>query len=172
MNECSRGSTSGHGRMRNMLVVAELALSLMLLVGAGLMLRSFAQLRQVNPGFQTDHALTLRVSLPVPNSEITAADGDRFVGFFDRALARIRELPGVTAAGATNIIPLDGNGTDRLIDIEGYVPRDKADMPDAQNRQATPGWFASMRIPLVRGRLIEPTDDGKSQPVVVINECF
>ena len=172
LKEGSRGSTSGHGRMRKTLVVAEVALSLMLLVGAGLMLRSFAQLRQVNPGFQTDHALTLRVSLPVPNSEITAADGDRFVAFFDRALARIRELPGVTAAGATNIIPLDGNSTDRLLDIEGYVPRDKADMPDAQNRQATPGWFASMGIPLVRGRLIEPTDDGKSQRVVVINETF
>jgi len=172
LKEGSRGSTSGHGRMRKTLVVAEVALSLMLLVGAGLMLRSFAQLRQVNPGFQTDHALTLRVSLPVPNSEITAADGDRFVAFFDRALARIRELPGVTAAGATNIIPLDGNSTDRLLDIEGYVPRDKADMPDAQNRQATPGWFASMGIPLVRGRLIEPTDDGNSQRVVVINETF
>jgi putative ABC transport system permease protein len=172
LKEGSRGSTSGHGRVRKTLVVAEVALSLMLLVGAGLMLRSFAQLRQVNPGFQTDHALTLRVSLPVPNSEITAADGDRFVAFFDRALARIRELPGVTAAGATNIIPLDGNSTDRLLDIEGYVPRDKADMPDAQNRQATPGWFASMGIPLVRGRLIEPTDDGKSQRVVVINETF
>jgi len=172
LKEGSRGSTSGHGRVRKTLVVAEVALSLILLVGAGLMLRSFAQLRQINPGFQTDHALTLRVSLPVPNSEITAGDGDRFMAFFDRALARIRELPGVTAAGATNIIPLDGNSTDRLIDIEGYVPRDKADMPDAQNRQATPGWFTSMGIPLVRGRLIEPMDDGKSQRVVVINETF
>jgi hypothetical protein len=134
-----------------MLVVTEVALSLVLLVGAGLMLRSFPSLRSVNPGFRTDHALTLRVSLPVPAGQISAADEDRFMSFYDRALARLSELPGVTAVGASNMIPLDGNGTDRLIEVEGYVPRDQADLPDAQNRQATPGWFAAMGIPLVRG---------------------
>ncbi len=172
LKEGSRGATAGHGRLRKALIVAEVALSLMLLVGAGLMLRSFSQLRQVNPGFQTDHALTLRVSLPVPDGQITAADSDRFVSFFDRTLTRLRALPGVTAAGATNMIPLDGNGTDRLIEIEGYVPRDRADMPDAQNRQATPGWFNAMGIPLVRGRSIEPADDQHAANVVVINEAF
>jgi len=136
------------------------------------MLRSFSRLRDVNPGFRTDHALTLRISLPVPDGQISAADEDRFVNFFDRALARLRELPGVSAAGATNMIPLDGNGTDRLIDVEGYVPRDAADKPDAQNRQATPGWFAAMGIPLMRGRIIEPTDDDRSPRVVVVNETF
>ena len=172
LKEGSRGVTAGHGRLRKALVVAEVALSLMLLVGAGLMLRSFSRLRDVNPGFRTDHALTLRISLPVPDGQISAADEDRFVNFFDRALARLRELPGVSAAGATNMIPLDGNGTDRLIDVEGYVPRDAADKPDAQNRQATPGWFAAMGIPLMRGRIIEPTDDDKSPRVVVVNETF
>lgn len=172
LKEGSRGTTAGHGGLRKALVVAEVALSLILLVGAGLMLRSFSSLRNVNPGFRTDHALTLRVSLPVPDGQISPADADRFVGFFDRALARLRELPGVTAAGATNMIPLDGNGTDRLIDVEGYVSRDAADKPDAQNRQATPGWFAAMGIPLVRGRLIESADDGKAPRVVVVNEAF
>ena len=172
LKEGSRGATSGGGRLRKSLVVAEVALSVMLLVGAGLMLRSFSRLRSVNPGFQTDHALTLRVSLPVPNSQISTADEDRFVSFFDRALARVSELPGVTAAGASNMIPLDGNGTDRLIDIEGYIPRDKADMPDAQNRQVTPGWFAAMGIPLTRGRLIERSDDNKAQRVLVVNDAF
>ena len=94
------------------------------------------------------------------------------MSFFDRALARMSELPGVTAAGAANMIPLDGNGTDRLIDIEGYIPRDTSDMPDAQNRQATPGWFAAMGIPLVRGRLIERSDDQKAARVLVVNEEF
>jgi predicted permease len=155
-----------------MLVVAEVALSVMLLVGAGLMLRSFSHLRNVNPGFQTDHALTLRVSLPVPEGRVTPADEDRFMSFFDRTLAKLRELPGVTAAGASNMIPLDGNGTDRLIEIEGYVPRDQSDMPDAQNRQVTPGWFAAMGIPLVRGRLIEHSDDNKAPGVLVVNEAF
>jgi len=172
LKEGGRGGTSGGGRLRKLLVVAEVALSVMLLVGAGLMLRSFSRLRSVNPGFRTDHALTLRVSLPVPNSQITAADEDRFMSFFDRTLARVSELPGVTAAGAANMIPLDGNGTDRLIEVEGYVPRDESDMPDAQNRQATPGWFAAMGIPLVRGRLIERSDDKNAARVVVVNESF
>jgi len=172
LKEGSRGSTAGGGRLRKMLVVAEVALSVMLLVGAGLMVRSFSHLRSVNPGFQTDHALTLRVALPVPNSQISAADEDRFMSFFDRALARLSELPGVTAAGASNMIPLDGNSTDRLIEIEGYVPRDQSDMPDAQNRQATPGFFAAMGIPLVRGRLIERSDDNKTARVLVVNDTF
>jgi putative ABC transport system permease protein len=136
------------------------------------MLRSFSRLRNVNPGFRTDHALTLRASLPVPSGRITPADEDRFVSFFDRSLASVSELPGVTAAGASNMIPLDGNGTDRLIDIEGYVPRDQSDMPDAQNRQVTPGWFEAMGIPLLRGRLIERSDDEKAPRVLVVSEFF
>ena len=172
LKEGSRGSTAGGGRLRKSLVVAEVALSVMLLVGAGLMLRSFSQLRSVNPGFRTDHALTLRVSLPVPEGRITPADEARFMSFYDRTLARLSELPGVTAAGATNMIPLDGNGTDRLIEVEGYVPRDTSDMTSAQNRQATPGWFAAMGIPLVRGRLIERSDDERAARVLVVNEAF
>jgi putative ABC transport system permease protein len=172
LKEGSRGSTSGGGRLRKLLVVVEVALSVMLLVGAGLMLRSFSHLRNVNPGFRTDHALTLRVSLPVPDGRITAADEDRFMSFFDRTLARLSTLPGVTATGAANMIPLDGNSTDRLIEIEGYIPRDKADMPDAENRQVTPGWFAAMGIPLAQGRLIESSDDQKAPRVLVVNEAF
>jgi putative ABC transport system permease protein len=172
LKEGSRGSTTGHGRLRKALVIAEVALSLILLVGAGLMLRSFSRLRSVDPGFRTDHALTLRVSLPVPDGQISEADKDRFVSFFDRALARLRTLPGVKAAGASNIIPLDGNSTDRLIEVEGYVPRDAADMPDAENRQATAGWFTAMGIPLLRGRLIEATDDKQAPQVLVVNQAF
>ena len=172
LKEGGRGATRGGGGLRKSLVVVEVALSVMLLVGAGLMLRSFSLLRNVNPGFRTDHALTLRVSLPVPEGQISAADENRFVSFYDRALARLSELPGVTAVGATNMIPLDGNATDRLIEVEGYVPRDESDMPDAENRQATPGFFAAMGIPLVRGRLIEPSDNEKGARVLVVNETF
>ena len=172
LKEGSRGTTTGGGILRKALVVSEVALSLLLLVGAGLMLRSFSLLRNVNPGFRTDHALTLRVSLPVPEGRISDADSDRFMSFYDRALTRLGQLPGVTAVGATNMIPLDGRGTDRLIEIEGYVPRDSSDMPDAQNRQATPGWFAAMGIPLVQGRFIEPSDDEKAPHVVVVSDAF
>jgi putative ABC transport system permease protein len=94
------------------------------------------------------------------------------MSFFDRTLARLSTLPGVTATGAANMIPLDGNSTDRLIEIEGYIPRDKADMPDAENRQVTPGWFAAMGIPLAQGRLIESSDDQKAPRVLVVNEAF
>jgi putative ABC transport system permease protein len=172
LKEGSRGTTAGGGILRKFLVVSEVALSLLLLVGAGLMLRSFSLLRNVNPGFRTDHALTLRVSLPVPEGRISDADSDRFMSFYDRALTRLGQLPGVTAVGATNMIPLDGRGTDRLIEIEGYVPRDSSDMPDAQNRQATPGWFAAMGIPLLQGRLIEPSDDQRAPQVVVVSDAF
>jgi len=172
LKEGSRGATGSGGRLRKSLVVAEVALSVVLLVGAGLMLRSFSRLRSLNPGFQTDHALTLRVSLPIPDGRISTADEDRFVNFFDRALLRLSALPGVTAVGASNVIPLDGNGTDRLIEVEGYVPRDKSDMPDAQNRQVTPGWFGAMGIPLVRGRFVETSDDDKAQRVLVVNQAF
>ena len=172
LKEGSRGATSGGGRLRQLLVVAEVALSVVLLVGAGLMLRSFSSLRNVNPGFRQDHALTLRVSLPVPDGRISDADEARFVSFFDRTLTRLSQVPGVTAAGASNMVPLDGGATDRLIEVEGYIPRDSADMPDAQNRQVTPGWFSAMGIPLVSGRVIEHSDDDKTQRVVVVNESF
>ena len=91
LKEGVRGTTTGGGGLRKSLVVAEVALSVMLLVGAGLMLRSFAHLRSVNPGFRTDHALTLRVSLPVPEGHIGPAEEDRFMSFFDRTLARLSE---------------------------------------------------------------------------------
>lgn len=144
---------------------------MVLLIGAGLMVRSFVRLRAVDPGFRTDHALMLRVSLPAPG-DITAADADRFVSFFSRAVARLHQLPGVTAVGGSTILPLDGNMTDRLFDIEGYVPADGITQLDAQNRVVTPNWFAAMGIPLVRGRSIEDSDDARAPHVVVVNQAF
>jgi putative ABC transport system permease protein len=167
-----RGTTSGRGRLRKALVVAEVALSLVLLVGAGLMVRSFLRLRQVDPGFRPDHALMMRVSLPVPNSEISEADRDRFVRFFTDATAGLRTLPGVSAAGGATALPLDGNSPDRLFDIEGYTPDASAERPDAQNREVTPGWFAAMGIPLLQGRDLAASDDRDAPRVVVVNDSF
>jgi putative ABC transport system permease protein len=172
LKDGTRGSSGGRGRLRKALVVAEVALSLVLLVGSGLMVRSFVRLLQVDPGFRPDHALMLRVSLPVADSVVNDADRDRFVQFFTRAADRLRQLPGITAVGANTMLPLDGRMTDRLFEIEGYVPADKADRPDAQNRQVTPGWFAAMGIPLLRGRTIEARDDQRSRPVAVVNAAF
>lgn len=171
LKDGTRGTTFGRGRLRKALVVAEVALSMVLLIGAGLMVRSFVRLRAVDPGFRTDHALMLRVSLPVPG-DITAADGDRFVSFFSRAVARLHQLPGVTAAGGSTMLPLDGNMTDRLFDIEGFVPSDGITQLDAQSRVVTPGWFAAMGIPLIRGRAIADADDERAPHVVVVNQAF
>jgi putative ABC transport system permease protein len=88
-------------------------------------------------------------------------------------MARLRQLPGVTAVGASNRVPLDGlPGSGRLIDIEGHVIRDPGDMPSAQNRQATPGWFAAVGIPVLAGRPIEAADDAAAPRVVVVNQAF
>ncbi len=172
LKEGARGTTRGRGRMRKALVVAELALSLVLLVGAGLMVRSFIRLRQVDAGFVPEGALTLRVSLPVADSIVTEADQDRFVSFFTRATARLRQLPGVSAAGAASILPLDDNDTDQLFQIEGYVPVDTADRPDAQNREVTAGWFEAMGMHLDRGRFFVDGDDGKAPHVAIVNESL
>jgi putative ABC transport system permease protein len=164
--------TSPRGRLRKALVIGEVAICLVLLVGSGLMLRSFMRLREVDPGFRPDQAVTFRVSLPVPDGPLTEQDRQRFVGFFTRATERLRQLPGVTAAGAATAVPLDGFSSGRLIDIQGYVRRDGADMPSAQNRQATDGWFAAIGIPLLSGRLIEASDVAGAPRVVVVNQAF
>jgi putative ABC transport system permease protein len=171
LKEGMYGSSVGRGRLRGALVVAEVALSLVLLVGAGLMVRSFLALQQVNPGFRPDHALMVRVSLPDPEGG-PAGNEDRFVDFFTRTIARLRQLPGVTAVGACNRVPLDGRGGDRLIDIANDIPRARAAMPHAQSRQATPGWFAAIGIPLLRGRTFLDSDHAGAPPVVVVNQAF
>ena len=153
-------------------MIGEVAICLVLLVGAGLMLRSFARLRAVDPGFRPEHALTFRVSLPAPDGALTAQDHQRFVDFYDRATARLARLPGVSAVGAASGVPLDGYSRGRLIDIEGYVLRDSGDMPAAQNRQATPGWFAAVGIPVLGGRAIAASDDARAPRVVVVNQTF
>jgi putative ABC transport system permease protein len=167
------GTSAGRGRLRGALVVTEVALSLVLLIGAGLMVRSFIALQRLDPGFRPDHALMVRVSLPIPDrTRVTAADQERFVSFFARALGRLRQLPGVVAAGACNGVPLAGSRGDRLIDIENDRPRERADRPHAQNRQATPGWFEAVGIPLLRGRAFQERDQATAPRVVVVNQAF
>jgi putative ABC transport system permease protein len=165
------GSTAGRGRLRAALVVAEVALSLVLLIGSGLMVRSFIALQRLDPGFRPDHALMVRVSLPA-GDRITRADQERFVGFFTRATARLRQLPGVTAAGGCTGVPLAGSRGDRLIDIENDHPRATGDRPHAQNRQATPGWFEALGIAILRGRAFRDGDHAEAPRVVVVNQAF
>jgi putative ABC transport system permease protein len=171
LKDGSRGSAGGRGRLRRALVVTEVALSMVLLVGTGLMARSFLRLREVDPGFRGEHVLTMTVSLPAPLGTPSMADFARYASYFHRAGERLGQLPGVVAAGAINIVPMSGNSTDFSFDIENYVPKGVM-RPDNELREVTPGYFAAMSIPLVAGRTFTDGDVREAPQVVVINQAM
>jgi len=145
--------SSGH-RTRKTLVVVEVALSLVLLIGAGLMIRSFRFLRAVNPGFKSQGVLTMtaavsRAKFPGPLEE---------VGFFERVLARVRTLPGVVSAGVVDDIPLGRNGSHQPIAVEGRPAVAMADEPEVDVRVASAGYMKALRIPVLRGRDFDSRD--------------
>lgn len=155
-------------RLRSALVVSEVALSLVLLVGAGLLIRSFAKLNQVDPGFNSDRVLTLGVSLlanKYPTNENVAT-------FYSQILERSATVPGVISAAATSELPFSGNNTNDYFTIEGRPPIAKESEPLTEYRVVTPRYFQSMGIPLLSGRDFSETDTKQSPNVVVINEEF
>jgi len=166
----ARGSSGGvrRQRTRSVLVVCEVALSLVLLVGAGLLLRSFNRLARVDPGFRTHHVLTFSVSLP-PAGYATLA---RTSGFFHALLDRVASLPGVTAAGAVNPLPFSGNNSSGSFLIEGVNVPAGATAPHADQRVVSPDYFKAMGIPLRRGRLLTDADrEGAPLAVVIDDAC-
>lgn len=178
-----RRSEAGSGRspMRGTLIVAQVALTLMLLVGTGLLLRSFQQLLDVDPGFRTGGALVVNPYLPWPQDEDQMA---RQSTFHERLISRLEALPGVTEVGAINALPLRGrgaNGTFVLLqqpdevedwDDFGALADDPLRSGNAQYRQATTGYFSAMRIPLLRGRLFETRDRPGTRHVAVVSESL
>lgn len=167
LREGARGATIGgeRQRLRRLLVAAQLALAVVLLLGAGLTLRSFAQRLAIDPGFRADRVLTARLTLPAADYPEPAQVTD----FYDGLLESVRALPGVEAAGATRFLPLSGTMGDWTIEIEGREPAPGTDF-DADWQVVTPGYFAAMGIPLVAGRRIEGRDRADGQQVVVINQ--
>jgi len=166
----ARGSSGGvrRQRTRSVLVVCEVALSLVLLVGAGLLLRSFNRLERVDPGFRTHHVLTFSVSLP-PAGYATLS---RTSGFFHALLDRVASLPGVTAAGAVNPLPFSGNNSSGSFLIEGVNVPAGATAPHADQRVVSPDYFKAMGIPLRRGRLLTDADrEGAPLAVVIDDAC-
>ena len=163
----SRGSTSGSGalRLRNALVAGEIALSLVLLIGAGLLIQSFLRLRDGDLGFRGDHIVTARVSIP---KDKYAGDPE-VVGFYDRLMARVRALPGVEAAGTVSFLPLTGRNFDNSFDIVGRPPRPSSDPTYALIRFADPDYFDTLGIPLLRGRRIAESDHASAPRAVVIS---
>jgi putative ABC transport system permease protein len=157
-------------RLLNGLVVLEVAVAIVLLIGAGLMTRSFAELMRVDPGFDPDRLLAAQIHLPQTKYR-TAPDRIRF---FDELVQRVRTLPGVQSAGAVTALPMHPVGIDFALNftIEGQAPPASGEEPQADIRAATPGYFETMRIPLLRGRLFDDRDRQGTAGVMVINETL
>ena len=165
------GATSGtSGRLLAGLVVAEVALALMLLVGAGLMTRSFAQLMRVSPGFEPSNLLALQIYLPQAKYK-TGIDRTRF---YMTAIRRIGALPGVRSAAGVSALPMYPVGIDFALPftVEGQAAPANGEEPRADIRTATPGYFETMKIALVRGRFIDGRDYQGAPGTIVINETM
>jgi putative ABC transport system permease protein len=167
LQEGGRGGSSG-GRARrwgDALVVAEVALALMLTVGAGLLVRSFRQLQRVDPGFDGTSVLTVRLSLPGARYD----NEPKIVAFWDELVGRARALPGVSAAAATSNLPLSASNWSSGLAIAGRAP-DLAS--DVVHREVTPDYFKAMRVPLLRGRALSVQDRSDAPLVVLINQTL
>jgi putative ABC transport system permease protein len=165
LKEGSRGSTSGGGiRIRNGLVVLQVALSLVLLVGSGLLLRSFTRLRGVDPGFRVEKVLTATVTLPADRY----ADANLRIQFFETLREDIQSLPGVESVGMVNRLPLLQTAGNVAIWAPERPPETNNDALWADQRIVLPGYFQTMEIPLLEGRVLEETDVAESPPVIVL----
>ena len=163
-----RASSESSGtRLRNILVVSEVALSLMLLVGAGLLIRSLSTLRHVNPGFDPDRLLTLEVSIPSSKFSEPAQQ----VSFFNRVLDRIGALPGVQSAGLIDDLPLNG-GSHQPVSVEGQAVVPMADQPEVDVRLISPGYMSAMHIALLGGRDIDYSDVANRPGAVLISQSM
>jgi putative ABC transport system permease protein len=169
LKESGRGAvTSRTGmRVRGVLVVAELALAVMLLAGAGLLIRSFLKLQAVDPGFNSEQALTFELTLPDSRYE---QDAPR-IQFFDQLLPRLRALPGVRSASAVLGLPLSGLDLIISFEVGGRPPVPPAQQPAMQVRVATPDYFGAIGIPLKRGRGFTENDRSGTPRVVLITEA-
>ncbi len=169
LKEGSRGSTGGHHRLRALLVVSEIAASLVLLVGAGLMLKTMWRLSQVNPGFNPQGLLTLQVGLSPEN--ISTADNIRLA--YKRIVHGIETLPGVEAAAVATDVPLTGDDSELPLWVSGRPrPTSQSDMLWALWYPTSPGYLRAMGIPLLRGRYFNDQDTKDSAGVVVIDEVM
>jgi len=161
LKEGERGSTAHRGRTRSVLVIAEVGLSLVLLIGAGLLVKSFARLMDVNAGFDPDHLLTFNLGLP------PSTDSVHQLAFYQQVMQRLQALPGVQAVGAVSRLPLAGGNSSRSFNVPGAEKSYDADI-----RVSTPDYFRAMRIPLLKGRSFSDADLGGSLKVAVVNDAL
>ncbi len=168
LKEGSRANSEGirRNRLRSFLVASEIALALVLLIGAGLMIRTFFSLQRVDPGFNPHSVLSMVVSIAGSKE---AEPGRRRI-FYEQLLERVRALPGVQAAAGINHLPLAGDLWGWPFIIEGRPKPRPGESPGAVYRMVTPGYFETMRLPLVHGRDISANDNTTAPGVVIINE--
>ena len=159
---------SGGSRTRGALVVAEVALSLMLLVGAGLLIRSLWMLRSVYPGFDANHVITMDLSV----SSKKFSSPQPMVSFFQGVLDRVKALPGVQSAGFVDALPLSGGGSHQPVQIEGQPVLPMADQPEVDVRLMSPDYLRAMRIPLVSGRYFDDSDEAGRPATVLISQSM
>lgn len=166
LKEGGRGTGGFRGRSRSLLVVTEIALSLVLLVGAGLMIQSFLRLRRVNIGLDTKNVLTASLVLPSAKYRVE----DQRTAFFKQLTERVRNLPGVEAASATGTLPLNGSNWGRSLTVEGYPVLPVGQAPSIQHTVVTPGYFRTMGITLLAGRDFTDADTKDSLKVTIVDE--
>ncbi len=170
LKEGGRAATSGSGRkqIRNTLVVAEIALAFVLLSGAGLLLRSFYQLQQINPGFDSTNVITMELPLSLQQYP----DGPRIVGYQQQVMEKVQAVPGVRSAAVANSLPLEGWADGMHFQIEGRPFVDPSNRPDCGFKTASPSYLSAVGLRLLRGRWLAETDTAATIPVTVINETM
>src|SRR5947209_3465256 len=170
LKEGGRGTSgTGRQRLRSLLVVSEVALSLILLVGAGLLIKSFLRLSQVDVGFKPTNLLTMQLSL----TRAKYPEPQQRALFFDQLLQGVEALPGVQVAGTTSELPLSGQENDTFFAIEGkHAPAFGSTENDANIRGISPDYFRAINVPLIRGRYFENRDRMDAPKVVIVNESF
>ncbi|MFL6590973.1 MAG: ADOP family duplicated permease [Chthoniobacterales bacterium] len=167
LKEGARGSTGGRGALRNLFVVAEVSLALVLLIGAGLMIRSFMRLHQVKTGFESNRVLTMRVQLPGAKYK----EDQQRLAFFKQAQERISSLPGVKVVGSINFLPLTGMASNTAFHVVGQPQAAPGQEPGTEVRVISGAYFGAMGIPLLKGRLFDE-HDGPDSRVTIINETM
>lgn len=166
LKEGGRSGSSGRQGLRSALVVAEIAISLILLVGSGLLVRSFIALNHVNAGFDDRNLLTFDISL----SKKEFAEAAKIRRFYDQFLQKVAALPGVESAATTDLLPLSGGDSESQFYVSNRPKPSPSELPLAMNYFTTPGYQKAMRIPLLQGRFFEDRDTLSAAPVMVIDE--
>jgi putative ABC transport system permease protein len=170
LKEGGRSATAGagHQRLRRLFVIAEVALSLALLIGAGLLITSFRRLQDVDPGFKADGLLTMRVVLP----QARYGQPELVRAFYRRLAERISQIPGIETFGAINSLPLSGQGGSGTTTVDTTAVAPENISPEADLRVVLPGFFQAMKTPLLAGRFFDERDHETSAPVAIIDETM